>query len=179
MDTPVVPTVGVRGAGYNHSRLRLSGRDAGHQARVDGDGIGPWSAGQAGVVAEVNVTNGGTGYTSAPAVHFGSGAAAAAAVISGVVASVHVNSGGTNYNRAPTVNFTGGGGSGATGVATVSAGHVTAVTVTNGGSGYTSAPTVSFTRTGFPFNGQTALPAPRFPARWCRWPLPTAARATS
>jgi len=154
MDTPVVPTASFA-EGYNPPDCSYPDATPA-VARVDGDGIGPWSAGQAGVVAEVNVTNGGTGYTSAPAVTFGSGAAAATAVISGVVASVHVNSGGTNYNRAPTVNFTGGGGSGATGVATVSAGHVTAVTVTNGGSGYTSAPTVSFTRTGFPFNGQTA-----------------------
>jgi hypothetical protein len=65
-------------------------------------------------VDSVVVTNGGSGYTTAPAVNFSSGAAAATAIISGGrVIGVTVTSGGTGYASTPTVSFSGGGGSGA------------------------------------------------------------------
>lgn len=75
-------------------------------------------------VLTVAVTNGGTGYTTAPTVVFtpvsgGSGAAAVATVVSGVVTAVTVTDSGSGYAAAPTVSFTGGGGSSAAATATV------------------------------------------------------------
>ncbi|HEX8174271.1 MAG TPA: hypothetical protein VF543_04020 [Pyrinomonadaceae bacterium] len=70
-------------------------------------------------VTEVNITDGGTGYTSAPAVSFtgggGAGAAGLAEVENGAVVSVILTSGGSGYTSAPAISFTGGGGTGAAG----------------------------------------------------------------
>ncbi len=70
------------------------------------------------------VTNGGTGYTSAPTVAFtgggGSGAAATAVVADGVVVSVTITNHGSGYTSTPTISFTGVG-SGATGTAIMAA----------------------------------------------------------
>src|SRR5579863_175910 len=97
-------------------------------------------------VVSINLTSGGSGYTSAPTISFpsggGSGATAQAILNPGTVASVTVVNGGTGYNTTPTITFVGGGGSGATAVCNVAAGVITTVSVTNGGSGYTSAPAV-------------------------------------
>jgi FtsP/CotA-like multicopper oxidase with cupredoxin domain len=90
------------------------------------------------------LTNGGSGYTSAPAVTISGGTgsgATADAQISGVTA-VTLTNGGTGYTHTPTVGFTGDG-SGAAADAQISG--VTDVAVTNGGAGYTSLPVVSFT----------------------------------
>ena len=69
-------------------------------------------------VDSISVTNGGSGYTSAPSVSFsggeGSGASATATISGGAVTSVTVTSGGSGYTSAPSVSFSGGGGSGAT-----------------------------------------------------------------
>jgi len=71
-------------------------------------------------VTTVTVTNGGSGYTSAPAVSFsgggGSGAVAVATVSGGQVTAVTVTASGV-YTSAPAVSFSGGGGSGATATA--------------------------------------------------------------
>lgn len=57
-----------------------------------------------GAVTTIVVTDGGSGYTSAPAVTFSSGAAAAVATINnGSVVSISVTSGGSGYSTAPTV----------------------------------------------------------------------------
>jgi FtsP/CotA-like multicopper oxidase with cupredoxin domain len=91
------------------------------------------------------LTNGGSGYTSAPAVTISGGTgngATATAQISGVT-GVTLTNGGTGYTHTPTVGFTGGGGSGAAADAQISG--VTDVTVTNGGAGYSNPPTVTFT----------------------------------
>jgi len=68
-------------------------------------------------VAAINLSSGGTGYTSAPTVNFsgggGTGAAATAVVSGGVVTAVLITNGGTGYATAPSISFTGGGGSGA------------------------------------------------------------------
>jgi hypothetical protein len=68
-------------------------------------------------VDAVVVTNGGTGYTSAPTVSFsgggGSGAAGTAVIAGGKVISVTMTAAGTGYTSTPTVGFSGGGGSGA------------------------------------------------------------------
>ena len=65
-------------------------------------------------VRSINVTNGGSGYTSAPTVTV-SGSATATATINadGQVNGVAVTNNGTGYLTAPTITFSGGGGSGA------------------------------------------------------------------
>ena len=100
-------------------------------------------------VESVTVTNGGSGYTSAPTVTFsggtGSGATGTASVTLDGVSSVTVDAAGSGYTSAPSVSFTGGGGgSGATGTASLTLDAVKSVTVDAGGSGYTSAPSVMF-----------------------------------
>lgn len=81
---------------------------------------------QAEVVSAVTVTNGGTGYTTAPTVGFsgggGTGAAATAAVVAGIITAVTITNNGSGYTSAPTVAFTGGGG--ANGAATASFGII-------------------------------------------------------
>lgn len=72
-------------------------------------------------VRSITVTNGGTGYTSAPTVSItgggGTGATATATVAGGVVTGITMNTLGSGYTTAPTIAFTGGGGTGATGTA--------------------------------------------------------------
>jgi Tfp pilus tip-associated adhesin PilY1 len=104
--------------------------------------------GSTGQVTAVNLTTGGSGYTSAPTVGFtgggGSGATATATISQGV-SGITITSGGTGYTSAPSVTFSGGGGSGAAATANFGgAGPITAVTLTGAGTGYTSVPTVSF-----------------------------------
>jgi hypothetical protein len=71
----------------------------------------------------VNISNGGSGYTSAPSVTFsgggGNGATANAIIQNGSVVGVNVISGGNGYTALPTVAFSGGGGAGATASATL------------------------------------------------------------
>ena len=103
-----------------------------------------------GPLTALAVTNGGSGYTSAPSVNFSGGGGsggAATAQISGVTAVnlAAPNFGGSGYTSAPVVSFTSATGTGATAVATVTGGVVTGITVTNGGSGYATAPTVNIT----------------------------------
>lgn len=74
----------------------------------------------------LSVTNGGSGYTTAPTVAIsgggGSGAAATATVAaSGSVTSLTLTNPGTGYTAAPTVTLAGGDGAGATAVATFTA----------------------------------------------------------
>ena len=91
-------------------------------------------------VATVNLTNAGTGYTSAPTVTF---------VPDSTVSGATVVDGGSGYVTGDVVTFTGGGGTGAVG-------KVSAVTIAagltlgsvNGGSGYTLPPTVTLTNVG-------------------------------
>jgi hypothetical protein len=68
-------------------------------------------------VAAVRVTNGGTGYTTAPTVAFsgggGTGAAATAIISGGKVVAIKMTNFGAGYTSAPTVAFSGGGGAGA------------------------------------------------------------------
>jgi hypothetical protein len=74
-------------------------------------------------VIYLSLTNGGTGYTSAPTVTIsgggGSGARGVAYVSGGAVYALGITYHGTGYTSAPTVTITGGGGSGATGTATI------------------------------------------------------------
>lgn len=76
-----------------------------------------------GAITSIRVTNGGTGFTSAPTVAVtggGTGFAARAIIDGGKVVNVLILNGGTGYT-APTVSFSGGGGSGAAATATARA----------------------------------------------------------
>ena len=113
-------------------------------------GVGTYSyaiGNATGPVGSVNVTNGGSGYTSAPTVTFngsvGVGATATANLSTGV-GGVTITSGGSGYTTPPTVFFAGGGGSGAKGIANLTPG-VTSISVTNGGRAYSSVPAVVIT----------------------------------
>jgi hypothetical protein len=92
-----------------------------------------------GTLKTINVTAGGSGYTSAPVVNIngggGSGATGSAAVSGGVVTSVTISNPGAGYTSSPTVTLSGGAGTGATATSVL----------TSGGTGYTSAPTVTIT----------------------------------
>jgi uncharacterized cupredoxin-like copper-binding protein len=73
-------------------------------------------------VGGVIITNGGSGYTSAPTVTFaapttGTTATGTAIVQNGQVVSVTITNPGSGYTAAPSVTFTGGGGTGAAGTA--------------------------------------------------------------
>lgn len=81
------------------------------------------------IVSDIKVTNGGSGYTSAPIVSIdaptGPGIAVAAqataTVENGVVTVVTVRSGGSQYTGVPSVTFSGGGGSNAAAMAEIDA----------------------------------------------------------
>lgn len=85
----------------------------------------------------VTVTNGGSGYTSAPVVSIsgggGSGATATAKVTNGAVTEVVITNRGSGYTSAPTISFSGSGGAGAAATAVI--GELSTVTVTDGGAG--------------------------------------------
>lgn len=76
-----------------------------------------------GGISGITVTDGGTGYTTAPTVAItgggGTGATATATVSGGVVTGVAITNPGSGYTTAPTVAFTGGAGSDAEAAATV------------------------------------------------------------
>ena len=75
-----------------------------------------------GYVKTIKVTNGGSGYTSAPTVTIGgtgTGATGTANINAGSVVSITITDSGSGYNAATSISFSGGGGSGAAAVATV------------------------------------------------------------
>jgi autotransporter-associated beta strand protein len=104
-----------------------------------------------GPLSGLNLTNGGSGYTSAPTVTIsgggGTGATATATVLNGVVTGITITNIGSGYTNVPTVTISGGGGSGAVAAATVGGGWDLNTSANNwsSGSGYTSAPTVTIT----------------------------------
>lgn len=101
-----------------------------------------------GSVGAIGIVNGGTGFTSTPAVTIsapnetgGIQAEAEAIITANVITSIILTEGGTGYTTSPTVTITGGGGTGANaiaGIITFATGTVS-VSVTNGGTGYTNA----------------------------------------
>lgn len=82
--------------------------------------------GALGTIVAINITDGGTGYTSAPTVSFtgggGTGAAATAIVPASSITGINLTNAGSGYTSTPTVTLTGGGGTGATATATLSSG---------------------------------------------------------
>ena len=101
-----------------------------------------------GSIGSIAITNGGTGYTSTPAVVIsapnqtgGVQATAQASTTANVVTAITITEAGSGYTSPPTITITGGGGTNATAIAsltTFNTGTVT-VLVTNGGTGYTNA----------------------------------------
>ena len=102
-----------------------------------------------GRVIEINVTNGGSGYTFEPIVSvIGGGAAstksasASAQITNGAVTNITITSPGSGYTSVPTISISGGGGSGATGLAVVR-GSIKEVHITSPGTNYTYEPLVN------------------------------------
>ena len=110
-----------------------------------------------GGVGQIGIVQGGSGYTSAPAVIIsapntanGVQATATATITANVVSSITITESGTGYTSAPTITFNGGGGSGANAVAgiTTFATGTVSVLVTAGGTGYTNASNLTVTIAG-------------------------------
>lgn len=110
-----------------------------------------------GSVGQIGIVQGGSAYTSAPAVIIsapnsanGVQATAVATITANVVSSITITEAGTGYTSSPTVTFNGGGGSGAnavSGITTFATGTVS-VLVTAGGTGYTNASNLTVTIAG-------------------------------
>lgn len=103
-------------------------------------------------LVQVNVTAGGTGYTSAPTISIGTSIGTSATATSvlaatGSVKSVTITAPGSGYAANFALSFTGGGGSGAAGTAVLATtgGTVASINVTNPGRGYTVVPAVALT----------------------------------
>jgi hypothetical protein len=97
-----------------------------------GGGSGATGVAVSGPVTGLTVVNGGTGYTTAPAITFesggGVGATATATITAGVVTAVTITNPGSGYTSAPTVRVTAGhGGAGATVAHQASQGKVVTV----------------------------------------------------
>ena len=102
-------------------------------------------------VAGLTLTNGGSGYASAPSVNIqgggGSGATASLTFTGAFVNFIQLTGGGAGYSSAPTVTFTrGAGDTTGTGAAATAffSGGLGGVTINNAGAGYTARATVSF-----------------------------------
>ena len=98
-----------------------------------------------GQLSEIDVSAGGTGYTSSPLVSIvggnGFGATATAVITNGVVSKILVENPGQGYTSQPDVSISGGNGNGATATAAVR-GPIKSVSVTNAGSSYTTSPAI-------------------------------------
>ena len=100
-----------------------------------------------GSVGAIYITNGGTGYTSAPTVTIsapndsnGTQALASATLTGSAVTGISLTEAGSGYTTAPTVSFAGGGGASAAaiaGIVTFKTGTVSCIVI-NGGTGYTN-----------------------------------------
>lgn len=115
-----------------------------------------------GFLSAILITNGGSGYTSAPTVTItgggGSGAAATAVISAGQVVAVNITAGGTLFTTPPTITFSGGAGANAAAVsvingATFGMGYIT-VTGANAGT-FTGGTAVPSTATGAASSAQS------------------------
>ena len=100
-------------------------------------------------VASIAVTNGGAGYTAAPAVSFtapptgGTAPTATATVVGGVVTGIAVGSAGSGYTSVPSITIAAAPSGGANAAASTSVINLTGVTGLTGGSGYSAVPTIT------------------------------------
>lgn len=130
------------GANYPDGTFALSFSSGG------GSGAAGMFTAAGGVVTDVVLTNGGSGYTGSPTVAFplpGSGATITANLTATVVTSFSIGAGGSSYTPGTfPLTISGGGGSGARGTYTVNpSGVVASTTVVAGGTGYSSPPAVA------------------------------------
>ena len=102
-----------------------------------------------GVVTAVALSDGGSGYTTAPTVTIsgggGSGAVGEAVLAAGGIATIDVTSGGTGYRTVPGITIRGGGSNprGTRFTVLLTPSSVTRIDITAGGSGYTQASTTA------------------------------------
>lgn len=126
-----------------------AGATAGGIEYIYSDGVNYRLANQTGGTVGALVTNGGSAYTSAPAVTAaGGGNPIFRAIVGGAVnTSVTVTNGGANYTYPPIVQFQAppAGGVQATGHAVLTSNAVSSVVVDDQGAGYASPPQVVFT----------------------------------
>jgi hypothetical protein len=98
-----------------------------------------------GSISSIEVTAGGSGYTSSPLVSIvgggGQGASATAIITKGSVSRILVNNGGSGYTSQPQITIVGGRGTGAAASASVR-GPIKEVNILAGGASYTSEPEV-------------------------------------
>lgn len=99
-----------------------------------------------GQIDQILITNGGSGYTSAPKVTItgggGSGAQATATVSNGIVTAINIVSGGAGYSSNPFITISGGAGA-AVNATIGGGGNLASVQVVNSGSGYLPNPIVT------------------------------------
>ena len=138
---------GVRIAQWKNERILIIDTDK---------GLFTWDATNVvsiGSISAYGITNGGTGYTSAPSVAIGAPnetggvqAVATALITAGAVSGLLFTETGSGYTSPPSITFTGGGGvSAAAVVSTLSfAKGTAAATILSGGTGYVTAPGVTF-----------------------------------
>jgi hypothetical protein len=138
---------GLTSSGSPTPKSKWKWSDFNQPGAMPGAAVGAATLATAGV-ASLTLTNGGTGYTTAPTVTIsgggGSGATATATVSGGAVTSLTLTAGGSGFSTTPTVSFSGGGGAGAHATAALPTRAVASLTILDGGYGYTSAPAVSF-----------------------------------
>jgi len=141
---------GVQVAQWKNDRVLILDPDKG---LYNWDGTDVLSIGS---VGGYGITNGGSGYTSAPSVTIGAPneangvqATAVASITGNAVSGLTFTEPGSGYTSPPTVTFSGGGGTNAAAVCSVLsfAKGTAAAAVLSGGTGYTTAgfPTVTFT----------------------------------
>lgn len=168
LGAPVVSPVG------SITRVIINDTGAGYSGTVTASatsaGGGPATAATfgavtigSGMVTQVRVVNGGTGYDAAPDLLISGGgvspALATASIDSttGAVTGLNFSSTGSGYAAAPVIAFSGGGLTSATATAIINNGQVTGVQITNSGQGYTTAPTLGFVGGGFALAAATAV----------------------
>ena len=134
------PITGVwRGKGSNGT--------GGEAQYVWSDGNNVRIANLTGCAVGALLTNGGSGYTSAPTVTASAGGSLWRAIVGGAVnTSVTVTAGGSNYTFPPTcvIDAPPQGGIQATAYCTLSSGAVSSVTIVDQGAGYVTTPNINF-----------------------------------
>ncbi len=150
-------TVAAGGSGYaNSTTVTFSAPPAGGVTATGTMTRGSSTAGRP--ITSINITNPGSGYTSAPTIFLGNTGGGSGAsftvnlsnIPTNVVTGINVTNGGSGYTSAPTVSLgSTGGGTGATfTVATGTTYVVSGVTITNAGSGYVTKPALTLGNVG-------------------------------
>jgi len=115
------PSVAISGGGgVNAAAIAILSSSV-SSATITDSGTGYVETGN---VVNIQITNAGSGYITAPAITLvgggGASAAATATIAAGVISAITITNNGTGYTTAPTVVFTGGGGTLAAASATIS-----------------------------------------------------------